>query len=184
MHENDDDLFLVTANLKSYAPHVHLFSYISGHYFVCLAYCDAQFTCNREWETLLREELFLCENTIWEGPSGVFHQRIHACAEFSIQNSYQNVHMREFSSLFWTTNWKIPVINSFLCCSGQIDRRYTNEQLVVEVPAGVTVCDMGSLTVWCQPFFATFSRITIPRSLFVSTTYVGTGHECLRVAGG
>lgn len=51
---------------------------------------------------------------------------------------------------------------------GKLDRRYSNEQLVVTLPDGVTACDIGSLTVWCEPFRATFSRITIPRSTFVS----------------
>jgi hypothetical protein len=32
------------------------------------------------------------------------------------------------------------------------------------------VCDIGTLTVWTQPFAVTFARITFPRSLFVSTS--------------
>ena len=52
--------------------------------------------------------------------------------------------------------------------NGQLDRRYTNEQLVVPLPGGTTACDIGIFTVWCEPFRATFSRIAIPRSTFVS----------------
>ena len=49
-----------------------------------------------------------------------------------------------------------------------LNRRYNNEDFRLEFPAGVTACDMGAITIWCEPFFATFSRITVPRSLFVS----------------
>ena len=51
---------------------------------------------------------------------------------------------------------------------GMLNRRYNNEEFRLEFPAGVTACDMGAITIWCEPFFATFSRITVPRTLFVS----------------
>lgn len=51
---------------------------------------------------------------------------------------------------------------------GQLNRLYSGQpqdRLVVPLPEGVTACDIGTLTVWDQPFFATFARISIPRSL-------------------
>jgi len=47
-------------------------------------------------------------------------------------------------------------------------RRYTNEDFSVTLPVGTDVCDIGTLTVWCRPFQAIFTRIVIPRTIFVS----------------
>jgi hypothetical protein len=52
-------------------------------------------------------------------------------------------------------------------------RRYTNERLVVPLPSGVTACNIGTLTVWCKSFRATFAQITIPRSIFVRAAHHG-----------
>lgn len=62
---------------------------------------------------------------------------------------------------------------------GDLTRRYSNEQLVVPLPNGLTACDMGALTVWCEPFRATFSRRSISRSLFLN----GGEGECQLVGG-
>ena len=35
------------------------------------------------------------------------------------------------------------------------------------LPDGVDACDIGTITVWCQPFRAIFTRLAIPRSTFV-----------------
>ena len=48
-------------------------------------------------------------------------------------------------------------------------RRFTNEDITVTLPDGVDACDIGTITVWCQPFRAIFTRLAIPRSTFVST---------------
>ena len=39
---------------------------------------------------------------------------------------------------------------------------------MVTLPDGVDACDIGTLTVWCKPFSAIFTRLEIPRSTFVS----------------
>jgi hypothetical protein len=79
---------------------------------------------------------------------------------------------------------KVYLANAFHSCSsdGDLIRRYTNEQLVVPLPNGVTACDIGSLTVWCRPFRATFSRITIPRSIFVRAVHHGIHSACESVS--
>ena len=47
-------------------------------------------------------------------------------------------------------------------------RRFTNEDITVTLPDGVDACDIGTITIWCQPFRAIFTRLAIPRSTFVS----------------
>ena len=47
-------------------------------------------------------------------------------------------------------------------------RRFTNEDFMVTLPAGVDACDIGTITIWCQPFCAIFTRLAIPSSTFVS----------------
>ena len=39
---------------------------------------------------------------------------------------------------------------------------------MVTLPDGVDACDIGTITVWCQPFRAIFTRLEIPRKTFVS----------------
>ena len=39
---------------------------------------------------------------------------------------------------------------------------------MVILPDGVDACDIGTITIWCEPFTAFFSRLEVPRSLFVS----------------
>ena len=39
---------------------------------------------------------------------------------------------------------------------------------MVTLPDGVDACDIGTITVWCQPFRAIFTRLEIPRNVFVS----------------
>jgi hypothetical protein len=39
---------------------------------------------------------------------------------------------------------------------------------MVTLPDGVDACDIGTITVWCQPFRAIFTRLAIPRDVFVS----------------
>ena len=39
---------------------------------------------------------------------------------------------------------------------------------MVTLPDGVDACDIGTITVWCQPFTAIFTRLAIPRDVFVS----------------
>ena len=46
--------------------------------------------------------------------------------------------------------------------------RYRDVNITVTMPEGTDVCDIGTLTVWCEPFRAIFTRIEIPRSIFVS----------------
>ena len=47
-------------------------------------------------------------------------------------------------------------------------RRFSNEDIMVTLPEGVDACDIGTITVWCQPFRAIFTRLEIPRNVFVS----------------
>ena len=46
-------------------------------------------------------------------------------------------------------------------------RRFTNEDITVTLPDGTDACDIGTITIWCQPFRAIFTRLAIPRSTFV-----------------
>ena len=39
---------------------------------------------------------------------------------------------------------------------------------MVTLPDGVDACDIGTITVWCQPFKAIFTRLAVPRNVFVS----------------
>ena len=39
---------------------------------------------------------------------------------------------------------------------------------MVTLPDGVDACDIGTITVWCEPFTAIFSRLEVSRSVFVS----------------
>ena len=39
---------------------------------------------------------------------------------------------------------------------------------MVTLPDGVDACDIGTITIWCEPFTAFFSRLEVPTSLFVS----------------
>ena len=47
-------------------------------------------------------------------------------------------------------------------------QRFTNEDIMVTLPDGVDACDIGTITIWCEPFTAFFSRLEVPRSVFVS----------------
>ena len=47
-------------------------------------------------------------------------------------------------------------------------RSFNNEDITVTLPDGVDACDIGTITIWCQPFSAIFTRLAIPRSTFVS----------------
>ena len=38
---------------------------------------------------------------------------------------------------------------------------------MVTLPDGVDACDIGTITIWCEPFRAIFTRLEIPRSTFV-----------------
>ncbi len=50
--------------------------------------------------------------------------------------------------------------------SGEFTRAYNGEKLVVPLPKGVTVRDIGTLAIWSRPFQLDFSTITIPRTVF------------------
>ena len=39
---------------------------------------------------------------------------------------------------------------------------------MVTLPDGVDACDIGTITIWCEPFTAFFSRLEVPRNVFVS----------------
>ena len=57
-------------------------------------------------------------------------------------------------------------------------RRYSNEDFTVTLPVGTDLCDIGTLTIWCRPFRAIFTRIEIPRNIFVSTVeHLYYGHH-------
>ena len=75
-------------------------------------------------------------------------------------------------------------LNEFLRRSdGRIARRrYIDETIVGNLarasrtPGGAEValsaCDVTTLTVWCEPFSATFSRVAIPTDILVSRACV------------
>ncbi|XP_064399010.1 mucin-2-like isoform X2 [Halichondria panicea] len=47
-------------------------------------------------------------------------------------------------------------------------RSYTNVDLLVPLPEGVDACDIGTLTIWCEPFTVFFAVFPIPReNIFV-----------------
>ena len=48
---------------------------------------------------------------------------------------------------------------------------------MVTLPDGVDACDIGTITVWCQPFRAIFTRLAIPRSIFVRDSERKGGRE-------
>lgn len=45
---------------------------------------------------------------------------------------------------------------------------FTNVDVTATLPDGVDACDIGTFTIWCQPFTAIFTRIIIPTDIFVS----------------
>ena len=49
--------------------------------------------------------------------------------------------------------------------------RYTDEDILVTLPDGADACDIGTITVWCEPFTAIFTRLEVPRDVFVSNYY-------------
>ena len=40
---------------------------------------------------------------------------------------------------------------------------------MVTLPDGVDACDIGTITVWCEPFKVIFAQLEVPRSTFVSS---------------
>lgn len=51
---------------------------------------------------------------------------------------------------------------------GRLKRsRYTDVDVDVTLPDGIDVCDIGTFTIWCQPFNAIFTRIEISRDILV-----------------
>ena len=66
------------------------------------------------------------------------------------------------TQIFFTTRTSGQYAGSFQ------RRRFSNEDVTVTLPAGTDVCDIGTITIWCQPFRAIFTRLAIPRSTFVS----------------
>ena len=52
-------------------------------------------------------------------------------------------------------------------CSGDgalAERPFNRETLVVTLPRGMDVCDIGTLAVWCDPFDAIFGYVEVPSS--------------------
>ena len=45
--------------------------------------------------------------------------------------------------------------------------RLENVDITVTLPEGTDVCDIGTLTIWCESMRAIFTRIEIPRNIFV-----------------
>ena len=71
------------------------------------------------------------------------------------------------------------ILNFVLRSDGKFkDSRYNDVDITVTMPEGTDVCDIGTLTVWCQPFRAIFTRIEIPRSIFVSFTVLSEPSKC------
>ena len=48
------------------------------------------------------------------------------------------------------------------------NRVHNGEDITATLPEGTDVCDIGTLSVWCQPFNVVFGFVDVPRSLFVS----------------
>ena len=44
-------------------------------------------------------------------------------------------------------------------------RSFNSEDITVTLPDGVDACDIGTITIWCQPFRAIFTRLAIPRNI-------------------
>lgn len=63
-------------------------------------------------------------------------------------------------------------MNKFICCfrlDGRLKRRrYNNVDLEATLPEGFSACDIGTFIIWCEPFGAIFTRIEVPREIFVS----------------
>lgn len=77
--------------------------------------------------------------------------------------------------LYKHSHFQVVVYNTvciiYLICSSQglfRNSRYSNVDFSVSLPQGMDVCDIGILTVWCQPFDVVFGFVEIPRSKFVS----------------
>ncbi len=48
-------------------------------------------------------------------------------------------------------------------------RAYINEDFFIPLPVGVDACDIGTLTIWCEPFTVFFAVLPIPtQDIFVS----------------
>ena len=63
-------------------------------------------------------------------------------------------------------------------------RSFNNEDIMVTLPDGVDACDIGAITVWCQPFRAIFTRLAIPRSTFVRKNCECSPIEMTKVING
>ena len=77
----------------------------------------------------------------------------------------------------FTQEMYIDLIYSYRSDGSFQRRRYSNEEFTVTLPEGTDLCDIGTLTIWCRPFRAIFTRIEIPQNIFVSN-YVPT-RTCL-----
>ena len=53
-------------------------------------------------------------------------------------------------------------------------RRYTNVDFTVTLPEGMDVCDIGTLTVWCQQVDIVFGFVEFPRNIFVSKQFMNS----------
>ena len=51
----------------------------------------------------------------------------------------------------------------------EFKREFSGENILAEMPAGSTVCDIKTLTVWCSSADAIFAQVSVNRDqLFVS----------------
>ena len=57
---------------------------------------------------------------------------------------------------------------------------YNGVDITVTLPDGVDACDIGTFTVWCEPFQAIFTRIEIPTSIFVSRLFMHYLDSCVQ----
>ena len=59
-------------------------------------------------------------------------------------------------------------------CSGDAEgafvlgNAYTGQDFTFNLPVGTDVCDISTITIWCEDFDVFFTRLDIPRSTFVS----------------
>lgn len=53
-------------------------------------------------------------------------------------------------------------------------RRFTNEDYIVRLPAGMRACEIGNLSVWCREAGVLFGVISVPTTTFVSSSYMAT----------
>ena len=66
------------------------------------------------------------------------------------------------------------MLSVYTCSTGDVEgafqqgRAYSGEDVTIDLPSGTDVCDISTLTIWCEDFDAFFTRIEIPTSLFVS----------------